>query len=44
MDSLSFVDAELPAPNGWDAAMEGVLYVLQVASPIPSSMPNTRPI
>lgn len=43
-DALSFVEAELTNPNGWDAAMEGVRYVLQVASPIPSTMPKTRTI
>jgi dihydroflavonol-4-reductase len=37
---LSFVEAELTAPKGWDAAMAGVRYVLHVASPIPSSMPK----
>src|ERR1700735_3390703 len=40
-DALSFVEAELTNPSGWDAAMEGVRYVLHVASPIPSSMPKT---
>jgi dihydroflavonol-4-reductase len=39
-DALSFVEAELSNPSGWDAAMEGVRYVLHVASPIPSSMPK----
>ncbi len=39
-DALSFVEAELTAPKGWDAAMAGVRYVLHVASPIPSSMPK----
>jgi NAD(P)-dependent dehydrogenase (short-subunit alcohol dehydrogenase family) len=39
-DALSFVEAELTVPKGWDAAMEGVRYVLHVASPIPSSMPK----
>jgi nucleoside-diphosphate-sugar epimerase len=39
-DALSFVEAELTNPNGWDAAMGGVRYVLHVASPIPSSMPE----
>ena len=39
-DALSFVEAELTNPSGWDAAMEGVRYVLHVASPIPSSMPK----
>ena len=39
-DALSFVEAELTNPNGWDAAMEGVRYVLHVASPIPSTMPK----
>jgi dihydroflavonol-4-reductase len=38
--ALSFVEAELTNPSGWDAAMEGVRYVLHVASPIPSSMPE----
>ena len=40
-EALSFVAAELTDPNGWDAAMEGVRYVLHVASPIPSSMPKS---
>jgi dihydroflavonol-4-reductase len=39
-NALSFIEAELTDPNGWDAAMEGVRYVLHVASPIPSSMPK----
>ena len=40
VDALSFVEAELTNPNDWDAPMEGVRYVLHVASPIPSSMPK----
>ena len=39
-DALSFVEAELADPTGWDAAMAGVRYVLHVASPIPSSTPK----
>src|SRR5260370_24100590 len=39
-DALSFIEVELTNSNGWDAAMEGVRYVLHVASPIPSSMPK----
>jgi dihydroflavonol-4-reductase len=39
-DALSLIEAELTNPSGWDAAMEGVRYVLHVASPIPSSMPK----
>src|ERR1700722_20727868 len=39
-DALSFVEAELTNPNGWDAAMEGGRYVLHVASPIPSTVPK----
>src|SRR3984957_13944722 len=39
-DALSFIEGELTNPNGWDAAMEGVGYVLHVASPIPSTMPK----
>jgi dihydroflavonol-4-reductase len=39
-DALSFVEAELTNPTGWDVAMEGVRYVLHVASPIPSTMPK----
>jgi nucleoside-diphosphate-sugar epimerase len=39
-DALSFVEAELTASKGWDGAMEGVRYVLHVASPIPPSMPK----
>src|SRR5580658_1085646 len=37
-DALSFVEAELTVQKGWDAAMEGVRYVLHVASPIQSSL------
>jgi nucleoside-diphosphate-sugar epimerase len=40
LDALSFVEAELTAPEGWDVAMEGVRYVLHVASPLPSSLPK----
>jgi dihydroflavonol-4-reductase len=39
-DALSFVEAELTNPKGWDAAMEGVRYLLHVASPIPPSTPK----
>jgi dihydroflavonol-4-reductase len=39
-DALSFVEAELTDAKSWDAAVEGVRYVLHVASPIPSSMPK----
>lgn len=39
-DTLSFVEAELTDAKSWDAAMEGVRYVLHVASPLPSSMPK----
>ena len=39
-DTLSFVEAELTNPKGWDAAMEGVRYVLHVASPIPPTTPK----
>ena len=39
--ALSFVEAELTDPKGWDAAMEGVRHVQHVASPIPSSMPTS---
>jgi nucleoside-diphosphate-sugar epimerase len=39
-DSLSFVEAELTDVKCWDSAMEGVRYVLHVASPIPSSIPK----
>lgn len=39
-DALSFVEAELADSRSWDAAMEGVRYVLHVASPIPSTMPK----
>lgn len=38
--TLSFVEAELTDLDGWDAAMEGVRYVLHVASPIPSRTPR----
>src|ERR1700728_2479259 len=38
--ALSFVEAELTNPGGWDAAMAGVRYVLHVASPIPSTIPK----
>lgn len=39
-ETLSFVAAELTDTTGWDAAMEGVRYVLHVASPIPSTVPK----
>jgi dihydroflavonol-4-reductase len=39
-DALSFVEAELTDSKSWDAAMEGVRYVLHVASPLPSRMPK----
>lgn len=39
-DALSWVEAELTEQKSWPAAMEGVRYVLHVASPIPSSMPK----
>ena len=39
-DALSFVEAELTDAKSWGAAMEGVRYVLHVASPIPSSIPK----
>ncbi len=39
-DALSFVEAELTDANSWHAAMDGVRYVLHVASPIPSKMPK----
>jgi dihydroflavonol-4-reductase len=39
-DALSFVEAELTDSKSWGAAMEGVRYVLHVASPIPSTMPK----
>ena len=39
-DALSFAEGELSNPNGWDAAMEGVRYVLHVTSPIPSTVPK----
>jgi dihydroflavonol-4-reductase len=43
-DALSFVEAELRDPKSWEPAMEGVRYVLHVASPIPSSIRKTRTI
>ena len=39
-DTLSFVEAELTNPKGWDATMEGARYVLQVASPFPPTTPK----
>jgi len=39
-DALSFVEAELTDAESWAAAMEGVRYVLHVASPIPSTLPK----
>jgi dihydroflavonol-4-reductase len=39
-DALSFVEAELTDSKSWDAAMDGVRYVLHVASPIPSRTPK----
>lgn len=38
--SLEFVQAELTDPIGWEPAMEGVRYVLHLASPIPSTVPK----
>jgi nucleoside-diphosphate-sugar epimerase len=39
-DTLSSIEAELTDAKCWDAAMEGVRYVLHVASPIHSTMPK----
>lgn len=39
-NALSFVEAELADANDWHAAMDGVRYVLHVASPLPSKMPK----
>jgi len=39
-DALSFIQAELTDAGSWDAAMEGVRYVLHVASPLPASLPK----
>ena len=39
-DALSFVEAELTNPKGWDSAMEGARYVLHVASPFPPTTPK----
>lgn len=43
-DALSFVEAELTDATGWGAAVEGVRYVLHVASPIPSTIPKNPDI
>ena len=37
---LSFAQAELTQPESWDAAMEGVDYVLHIASPLPRANPK----
>ncbi len=37
-DALSFVEAELTDAESWTTAMEGIRYVLHVASPIPSTL------
>ena len=39
-DALSFVEAELSDASGWPGAMEGVRYVLHVASPMPAKAPK----
>jgi nucleoside-diphosphate-sugar epimerase len=39
-DALSFVAAELTEKAGWGPTMEGVGYVLHVASPIPATAPK----
>jgi dihydroflavonol-4-reductase len=38
--ALTFVKAELTDSRDWDAAMEGLRYVVHVASSIPSSIPK----
>ena len=38
--TLGFVEADLNADTGWDAAMRGSEYVLHVASPFPASTPD----
>lgn len=40
---LSFVEADLTSDAGWDAAMQGVDYVLHVASPMTSAGKSSDP-
>ena len=39
-DALSFVATTLDSDDGWADAMQGVRYVLHVASPIPPALPK----
>jgi dihydroflavonol-4-reductase len=39
-DSLDFVEADLLADEGWDAALQGVDCVLHLASPFPLAQPD----
>lgn len=40
LSNLSFYEADLTRDSGWAAAMEGVKYVLHVASPFPAQNPG----
>ena len=40
IDDLSFVECDLTSDNGWDDAMQGIDYVLHIASPIPRTSPK----
>ena len=39
-EDLELVEADLSSDKGWDAAMQGVRYVLHLASPFPPSVPK----
>jgi len=41
-DKLSFVVADLGAPEGWDEAVEGADYIQHIASPFPLQQPRDR--
>ena len=41
-DRLSFIPADLENDTGWTEAVAGCEYVLQVASPLPRTSPNTK--
>ena len=43
-DALSFVEAELTVPKGWDAATEGVRYCCKSPRRFRRGCPNTRTI
>ncbi len=39
---LEFVEANLLADDGWDAAVEGARYVMHIASPLPNGPPKNE--